>query len=90
MPNFIATNNFKCPYCHEMLDVAIGFYARDKPQHNHFTICSFCTKVCVYVIEKGVISLRELQDEDSKYIEQHAALQTEIKELIDFVKSKPK
>lgn len=90
MANFIATNNFKCPHCNEMLDGASGFYSRDKPQNDSFTICVFCAQVCVYVIEKGVISLRALQDEDHKYIEKYPSLQNEIKELQDFVKSKPK
>lgn len=90
MANFIATNNFRCPHCNEMLDAASGFYSRDKPQHDAFTICLFCAQVCVYVIDKGVISLRPLTEEDHKYIERYASLQNEIKELQDFVKSKPK
>lgn len=89
MPNFQATNKFNCPHCHEMLNGAAAFTEREKPQDNHFTICSFCAELSVYVITKeGVISLRKLQDEDYLYIKNHG-LEKEIEEMKAFVKTKP-
>ena len=90
MPQFVSVNSFNWPHCNEMLDGATGFFERDKPVHDQFTICVFCAKLCVYVIQDGKVSLRDLNDEDYKHIENNPAFKKEIDEMIEFVKSKPK
>lgn len=89
MPNFKATNNFKCPYCNEMLNGASGFFPEDKPKHDSLTICVFCAEVCVYVIHEGNISLRKMEDDDHEYLEKYPLFKKEVQEMIDFVKSNP-
>ena len=89
MPNFIATNNFKCPHCNELLDCATGFSEHDKPKNNDFTICGFCASICVYDIKDGVISLRKPTDKEL-FDAEKTGFMKEIKEFQDFVKGKPK
>lgn len=88
MPNFQATNDFHCPYCHEMLNGATGFSIHDKPKHNSFTICVFCASVCVYAVNGDKISLRKTDEQDELYIKNNNALRNEIEALKQFVKSK--
>lgn len=90
MPNFQATNNFKCPHCNEMLNGATGFFPEDKPKHDSFTVCVFCAQVCIYVIQEGNISLRKMEDVDHRYLETYPHFKKEVDEMVDFVKSKPK
>lgn len=89
MPQFIATNDFHCPHCNEMVNGASGFSIHDKPAHDSFTICVFCIELCVYVIKDGIISLRKLEEADYEYIKNNRAIANEIEALKQFVKSNP-